>query len=83
MRLLDRNRPMDPKLEAKVSQLLHVKLEGPTLSAEGRQALPLELRHLPVKEIEKLQEQTAYLVPENLRFKSSKQHNRFICNSCT
>lgn len=73
LRLLDPSRPMDPKLEAQVSQLLHVKLEGHTLSTESRKLLPPELQHLPVKEIEKLQEQAVHLVPENLRLSAGHQ----------
>lgn len=75
LRLLDPNRPMDQKLGERVSQLLQLKLEGATLSTEGRQTLSPELRHLPVPEIAKLQEQVVHLVPENLRLSAAHQQS--------
>lgn len=75
LRLLDPNRPMDSKLEGKVVQLLDIKLDGAALTAEGRQALPPELRNLPVTEIVKLQEQVVHLVPENLRLSTAHQQS--------
>lgn len=65
--LVDPARPMSPVLAEKAQQLLSVRLENGTLSAEARSALPPELQALPAVKLESLQAKVAPLVPENMR----------------
>jgi len=65
--LVDPTRPMNPGVAQKAQQLLGVRLENGTLSAEARSALPPELQALPAVKLESLQAKVAPLVPENMR----------------
>lgn len=65
--LVDPTRPMNPGLAQKAQQLLGVRLENGTLSAEARSALPPELQALPAVKLESLQAKVAPLVPESMR----------------
>lgn len=66
--------PRNKELDAKVQQLLAVQVENGAVSAETRQALPPELRALPAKHLEALQEKAQQAVAtDQLRLAAEQQ----------
>jgi hypothetical protein len=81
-RILLPDLPRNPELDAKVQQLLAVKLENGIVPTEVRQSLPAELRALPVQHLEALQEKARQAAAtDQLRLSADRQATPLIGGS--
>lgn len=68
--VINPERVANPEIAGMTRQLLGAKIENGTISAEARNALPEEIRALPVTKLQSLQDRAAVVAPENLRLEA-------------
>ncbi|WP_047550365.1 hypothetical protein [Methylotenera sp. G11] len=68
--VINPERVANPEISEMTRRLLGAKIENGTISAEARNALPEEIRALPVTKLQSLQDRAAVVAPENLRLEA-------------